>query len=245
MKKIIIFTALTLISGCKNLDTLQVTQQVMQQLPSVMQQNTALSQGDIATALRQVLNNGVANQVTKLTAVNGFYNNKLAKIMLPKELQMVSDTLHKVGLGSLAEKGTKALNRSAEEAVKTATPIFVNAIQNIKFADAKNILMGQDNAATQYLQNQTYNQLYRQFTPVIKQSFSKVGADSIWQNIITQYNNIPFVKKVNPDLNDYVAQQALKGVFTMIAQEEKGIRNNVGLRNTKLLQQVFSLQDYK
>ncbi len=244
MKKIALLTTLALISGCKNLDTLQVTQQVMQQLPTVMP-NGSLSQGDIAAALRQALNNGVSHQVSKLTAVNGFYNNKLAKIMLPKELQMISDTLYKVGLGSLAEKGTKALNRSAEDAVKTATPIFVNAIQNIKFTDAKNILMGQDYAATQYLQKQTFNQLYRQFNPVIRQSFNKVGADSIWQNIITQYNNIPFVKKVNPDLNDYVTQQALKGVFTMIAQEEKGIRNNVGLRNTKLLQQVFSLQDYR
>ncbi len=244
MKKIALFTTLALISGCKNLDTLQTAQQVMQQLPSVMQ-NSTLSQGDIASALRQALNNGVSNQVSKLTSVDGFYKNKLAKIMLPKELQMVSDTLYKVGLGSLAEQGTKALNRSAEDAVKTATPIFVNAIKNISFNDAKNILMGQDNAATQYLQNQTVNQLYRQFNPVIRKSFSKVGADGIWKNIISQYNSIPFVKKVNPDLNDYVTKQALKGVFTMIAEEEKGIRNNVGLRNTDLLRKVFSLQDYK
>ncbi|MBR0572652.1 MULTISPECIES: DUF4197 domain-containing protein [Pasteurellaceae] len=244
MKKIIILTTITLIAGCKNLENLQLPQQVMQQLPSVMQ-NTSLSQMDIATALRQALNNGVSHQVSKLTAVDGFYKNKLVKIALPKELQMVNDTLHKVGLGHIAEKGVKALNRSAEDAVKTATPIFVNAIKNISFSDAKNILMGSDNAATQYLQTQTFNQLYRQFNPVIKKSFTKVGADTIWQNVISQYNNIPFVNKVNPNLNDYVTNEALKGVFTMIAKEEQGIRHNVGLRNTRLLKQVFSSQDYK
>ncbi|MDP8033676.1 DUF4197 domain-containing protein [Pasteurella atlantica] len=244
MKKIVILTTITLIAGCKNLENLQLPQEVMQQLPSVMQ-NTSLSQMDIATALRQALNNGVNHQVSKLTAVDGFYKNKLVKIALPKELQMVNDTLHKVGLGHIAEKGVKALNRSAEDAVKTATPIFVNAIKNISFSDAKNILMGSDNAATQYLQTQTFNQLYRQFNPVIKKSFTKVGADTIWQNVISQYNNIPFVNKVNPNLNDYVTNEALKGVFTMIAKEEQGIRHNVGLRNTRLLKQVFSLQDYK
>ncbi|MDP8100885.1 DUF4197 domain-containing protein [Phocoenobacter atlanticus] len=244
MKKIVILTTITLIAGCKNLENLQLPQEVMQQLPSVMQ-NTSLSQMDIATALRQALNNGVNHQVSKLTAVDGFYKNKLVKIALPKELQMVNDTLHKVGLGHIAEKGVKALNRSAEDAVKTATPIFVNAIKNISFSDAKNILMGSDNAVTQYLQTQTFNQLYRQFNPVIKKSFTKVGADTIWQNVISQYNNIPFVNKVNPNLNDYVTNEALKGVFTMIAKEEQGIRHNVGLRNTRLLKQVFSLQDYK
>ncbi|MDP8162908.1 DUF4197 domain-containing protein [Pasteurella skyensis] len=244
MKKIALLSTIALIAGCKNLDSLQLPQQVMQQLPSAIP-NSTLSQGNIAAGLRQALNNGVSHQVSKLTAVDGFYKNKLVKIVLPKELQMVNDTLHKVGLGHIAEKGVKALNRSAEDAVKTATPIFVDAIKNISFNDAKSILMGKDYAATLYLQNQTFNKLYRQFNPVIRKSFTKVGADSIWQNVISQYNNIPFVKKVNPDLNDYVTQQALKGVFTMIAEEEKGIRHNLGLRNTRLLKQVFSLQDYK
>lgn len=148
-------------------------------------------------------------------------------------------------MGNLADEGLKAINRTAEDAVKTATPIFVNAVKEITFNDAKNILLGADNAATSYLEGKTTSALYAEFNPVIKNSFSKVGADKIWSNLITKYNSIPFVKKVNPDLTDYVTTEALEGVFTMIAVEEKGIREKVGLRDTPLLRQVFALQDNK
>ena len=127
--------------------------------------------------------------------------------------------------------------------MKTATPIFVNAVKEITFSDAKNILLGEQNAATSYLQGKTNLALYNQFNPVIKNSFEKVGADKIWSNLINRYNSIPFVKKVNTDLTDYVTKQTLNGVFVMIAIEEKGIREKVGLRNTVLLQKVFALQD--
>ena len=118
-----------------------------------------------------------------------------------------------------------------------------NAVKDITFNDAKNILLGEQNAATMYLQSKTSESLHKSFSPVINNSFSKVGADKIWNNLITKYNSIPFVKKVNPDLTGYVTDQALKGVFTMITQEEKGIREKVGLRSTALLKQVFALQD--
>ncbi|MGJ8738122.1 DUF4197 domain-containing protein, partial [Zobellia laminariae] len=137
----------------------------------------------------------------------------------------------------------KVLNRAAEDAVGEATPIFVDAVKGITFSDAKNILLGSDNAATQYLTSATQTQLYAKFNPVIKNSFSKVGADKIWSNLITKYNNIPLTKKVNPDLTDYVTQEALNGVFTMIAVEEKEIRNDASSRTTDLLRRVFSLQD--
>jgi hypothetical protein len=95
------------------------------------------------------------------------------------------------------------------------------------------------------LKGKTSDNLYASFSPVIKNSFSKVGADKVWSSLINKYNSIPFVKNVNPDLTIYVTNQALKGVFTMIEIEEKGIREKVGLRNTALLQQVFALQDKK
>jgi hypothetical protein len=129
--------------------------------------------------------------------------------------------------------------------VKTATPIFVNAVKEITFNDAKNILLGEKNAATMYLEAKTQQDLYQSFMPVVEQSFSKVEADKIWNQLISKYNSIPFVKKVNPNLTDYVTNQALKGVFTMIAVEEEGIREKVGLRDTALLKQVFALQDKK
>ena len=148
-------------------------------------------------------------------------------------------------MGNLADEGIKVLNRAAEDAVKTATPIFVNAVKEITFNDAKNILLGEQNAATSYLQSKTNQSLYNSFSPVIDDSFAKVGADKVWSNLITRYNSIPFVKSVNPDLTAYVTEQALKGVFTMIEIEEKGIREKVGLRSTALLKQVFALQDNK
>ncbi len=205
----------------------------------------ALTQAQIGNGLKEALDKGIKNQVSKLTATDGFYKNQLVKILLPQELQVVDKTLRRVGLGSVADAGVKALNRAAEDAVKTATPIFVNAVKEMTFTDAKNILLGDKNAATTYLQQKINEELYKKFNPVIKNSFGKVGADKIWTDLINKYNRIPFVKKVNPDLTDYVAQQALKGVFTMIEIEEKGIREKVGLRTSPLLKSVFALQDGK
>lgn len=204
-----------------------------------------LSNTDIAAGLRQALDLGIEKQVTKLTKTDGFYGNNLVKIGLPPELQKVDKGLRDIGLGNLADEGLKVLNRAAEDAVKEATPIFVNAVKEITFADARNILLGTDNAATQYLTTKTQTSLYDKFHPVINNSFTKVGADQIWQNLINRYNAIPFTSNVNPDLTDYVTEQALKGVYTMIAVEEKEIREKVGARSTDLLRRVFALQDSK
>jgi hypothetical protein len=215
-------------------------QQALNQLPQT--QTMGL---DIAGGLKEALDNGISKQVTKLTATDGFYKNDAVKILFPEELKKVDTALRKIGLGSLADEGIKAMNRTAEMAVKEATPIFVDAVLNMTFTDAKTILMGNENAATTYLQNSTSTALYRKFNPVIKNSFSKVGADKVWTSIITKYNSIPLVQKVNPDLTDYVTRQAMNGVFKMIAVEEKNIRTNLSARTTPLLQKVFALQDYK
>ena len=129
------------------------------------------------------------------------------------------------------------------DAVKEATPIFVDAVKGITFNDAKNILLGDNNAATEYLAVKTQSALYDKFNPVIANSFQKVGADQIWKNLINRYNNIPFTNDVNPDLTDYVTGEALKGVYTMIAVEEKEIRTKISSRTTDLLRKVFALQD--
>ena len=213
-------------------------QQVANQIPQ-----KALTNADIALGLREALNKGIDKQVTKLTLEDGFFKNELVKIVLPTELQTVDRALRNIGLSSLADEGLKVLNRAAEDAVKEATPIFVDAVKNITFTDAKNILLGTNNAATEFLKTGTSTSLYAKFNPVIKNSFAKVGADQIWNNIITKYNSIPFVNKVNPDLTDYTTQQALKGVYAMIAVEEKEIRTKISSRSTALLQKVFALQD--
>jgi len=231
MKKIILFLLIFQCIGCAEL------QQIANQIPQ------GVGNAEIAQGLTQALNLGIEKQVSKLTLKDGYYKNELVKILLPEELRKIDNTLRKVGLGKIADEGLKALNRAAENAVSEATPIFISAVKGITFNDAKNILLGSDDAATQYLTNATQTELYGKFNPVIKSSFSKVGADNIWKDLITKYNNLPLTKDVNPDLTDYVTQEALKGVYKMIAVEEKEIRNKVGSRTTTLLQRVFALQD--
>ncbi|UKM63503.1 DUF4197 domain-containing protein [Flavobacteriaceae bacterium GSB9] len=232
-RKILAFFFLLNLTACAEL------QQVVSQLP----QGETIGNDQIASGLRQALDFGIDKQVTKLTQTDGFYKNELVKILLPEELQKVDKALRDIGLGNLADEGLKVLNRAAEDAVKEATPIFVDAVKGITFTDAKNILLGNDDAATQYLTSKTKTALYDKFNPVIKNSFSKVGADTIWNNLITKYNSIPFTNDVNPDLTDYVTVEALEGVYTMIAIEEKEIRTKLSSRTTDLLRKVFALQD--
>lgn len=233
-------TILLLLAGL-TLSSCAEMQQIANQLPGVLEQGNV----DIAGGLKEALNNGINKQVTKLTAVDGFYKNEMVKIFLPEELQKVDAGLRKIGLGKLADDGLRAINRTAEDAVKQATPIFVDAIKGMTFTDAKNILMGNESAATTYLQSSTSTALYAKFNPVIKNSFAKVGADKVWANIITKYNAIPLVKKVNPDLTDYTTNKAMEGVFKMISVEEKNIRTDLNSRTSDLLKKVFALQDNK
>jgi hypothetical protein len=214
-------------------------QGVIDQLP----QSGVLTNAEIGSGLKEALDFGIDKQVTKLTQKDGFFKNDLVKILLPEDLQKVDKALRNIGLTQLADEGLKVLNRAAEDAVKEATPIFIDAVKGITFTDAKNILLGNDAAATEYLTSKTKTALYAKFNPVIKNSFNKVGADDIWRNLINKYNGLPFTNDVNPDLTDYVTNEALKGVYTMIAVEEKEIRNKTASRTTALLKRVFALQD--
>ena len=233
MKKIFLLVSLITLSSCAEL------QQIAGQLP----QEGGITNAEISSGLKQALQKGIDLQVTKLTEENGFFRNELVRIGLPPELQKVDKTLRDVGLDALADQGLKVLNRAAEEAVKEATPIFISAVQEMTFTDARNILLGNDNAATTYLADKTTTQLYSKFNPVIKNSLDKVGATEVWSNIIQRYNALPLTSSVNPDLTDYVTTKALDGVFTMIAVEEMEIRNNFSARTTALLKKVFGLQD--
>ena len=236
MKRIIILSICLSLFSCAEL------QQVANQYPQL---GNVLGNADIAAGLKEALNNGISKQVTKLTLTDGFFKNQAVKILLPAELQQVDKTLRGIGLSSLADEGLKVLNRAAEDAVKESVPIFTDAVRNMSFTDAKNILMGNDTSATTYLQSSTSTALYAKFNPVVKSSLGKVGADKVWANIIAKYNAVPLVKKVNPDLNDYVTDKAMEGVFKMVAVEEKDIRNNLSARSSDLLKRVFAMQDKK
>ena len=217
-------------------------QQVIEQLP---QSTGILSQAEIENGLKEALTNGIHKQVNKLTLTDGFFKNEMVKILLPEEVQKVDTKLRQIGMSKLADEGLKIINRAAEDAVKEATPVFIDAVKQMTFSDAKTILMGNEHAATSYLQNTTSTSLYAKFNPVIKKSFTKVGADKIWNQIFSKYNSLPLVKKVNPDLTDYTTNKAMEGVFKMIAIEEKDIRTNIQSRTSEALKKVFALQDKK
>jgi hypothetical protein len=215
-------------------------------LPKINPTSTGISNTiDISAGLKEALNNGITKEVSKLTAVDGFLKNEAVKIIMPTELEKVENTLRKLGMGNLADQGIVTMNRAAEDAVKEATPIFISAVKNMNINDAKSILLGNEDAATKYLQGTTTKDLYAKFSPVVQQSIGKVGADVIWSTIISKYNTIPFVNKVNPDITDYVTNKSMEGVFKMIAVEEKNIRTDLKSRTSPLLQNVFGLLDKK
>ncbi len=215
-------------------------QQVLNQLPQ-----EGLSNAQIASGLKEALNKGIDKEVTKLMSPDGFYKDQMVKILLPQELQKVDQTLRDLGMGQLADEGLKLLNTAASDAVKEAKPIFVDAITTMTFDDAKNILLGDRTAATDYLKQKTENRLYQKFKPQVQQSLHKVKADEVWTKIINKYNQIPFVNKVNPDLTDYVTRKAMEGVFKKVAVEEQKIRTDINERTSDLLKKVFALQDHK
>ncbi len=200
--------------------------------------NSNLSNSVISSGLKEALSIGLTDGIKTLSQKNGFYNNSVAKILMPEELQTVEKTLRSLGMGSLADKGVKLLNTAAEDAVSEAAPIFVNALTSMTITDAKGILLGGNNSATNYLKLKTNTDLTKAFQPKIEASLGKVGADKVWNNLISRYNTLTG-NKIDTNLNAYVTQQAINGVFNMVAEKEAGIRGNKALQTTSLLQQVF------
>lgn len=198
----------------------------------------SLTSTQISSGLKEALNLGVKEGVQKLGVTDGFLKNEAVKILMPEKLRKIDTTLRSLGMGSLADQGVKLLNRAAEDAVTEATPIFANAITSMTITDAKNILLGSDNAATIYLQTKTQSQLFTAFQPKVQASLGKVGADKVWSNLISKYNTLTG-QAVTTDLNEYVTTETINGVFKMVAEKETGIRNNSALRTTSLLEKVF------
>ncbi len=204
---------------------------------------TALTSDQIGLGLKEALNVGISKGTDKLSVTDGYFKSAY-KILLPEDVRKVTQKLSAIpGFEQAENELIKLLNRGAEDAAKQAKPIFVSAIKGMTFADATNILMGSDNAATNYLHKTTNDQLYSAFRPEIVKSLDRVNATKYWRDIVTKYNKIPFIKKVNPELDDYVTQKALKGLFSMVEKKEKGIRHNISERSSDLLKKVFAKQD--
>jgi hypothetical protein len=198
-----------------------------------------LSTDDIGAGLKEALNVGVQKGTAQLSAVNGFFGNAAVKILMPPEAQKAEKTLRGMGLGKQVDDAILSMNRAAEDAAKSAAPIFLNAIKQMTITDAVGILKGGDDAATKYLRTKTTVSLTAAFSPVIKQSLEKVDATKYWNSVFSTYNKIPFVKKVNTDLAAYVTDKALTAIFYQVALEEANIRKNPLAQTTNLLKSVF------
>lgn len=204
---------------------------------------TGLTDDEIGMGLKEALNIGTGEAVDFLSAEDGFYKSAY-KIALPEEAQTVVKKLSMVpGFNDLETKLIERMNRAAELAVVKAKPIFVSAIKNLTFKDVTNILMGEKDAATQYLERTTKEQLYGEFQPIIAAALDEVNARSLWKEAVTAYNKLPLVKKTNPELDDHVTNKSLDGVFGLIEKKEEGIRTDVSQRSSDILQKVFSKQD--
>lgn len=198
---------------------------------------------EIVGGLKQALELGITDGSNRLALADGYFKNNLIKIMFPPEAQKVENTLRNMGLDPMVDKAIESFNRGAEKAAKEAAPIFVNAIKSMTVNDAMGILLGADNSATNYLKSSTYNQLQNSYMPIIEKSLNEVNATKYWSDVITRYNQIPLVQKVNPDLTSYVTQKALDGLFFTVVREEQKIRQNVSSRNTDLMRKVFGYAD--
>lgn len=203
---------------------------------------TSLTAAQVAEGLKEALVKGISVGADQASKLDGYFKNPQIKIPFPPDVKRVEDKLRQLGLGAEVDKFVMTLNRGAEDAAKEAKPIFINAIRSMTIDDAWAILKGKDDAATQYLKRVTSSQLKAKFKPVIQTSLNKVNATRYYKDIVTKYNQIPLVQKVNADLDDYATDKAIEGLFVMIAKEEKNIRQNPVARTTDLLKKVFAAQ---
>ncbi len=207
-------------------------------LKNVLGGNKGGEDNTIAAGLKEALSIGTENAAKSLSAVDGYFANAAIKILMPDEAKKVEEKLRSAGLGKQVDDAILSVNRAAEDAAKSATPIFVNAIKQMSIQDAAGILKGGDHAATDYLKSKTTSQLTGAFRPVIEKSLEKVDATKYWNAVFTAYNKFT-INKVNPDLSAYVTEKALSGIFHQVAEEEQKIRKDPLARTTDLLKSVF------
>lgn len=229
MKVLLTLTVFFLLTGCET----------AQQVLNGMNTGTpALSSTEIAAGLKEALRIGAQNGTGKLASADGFFTNAAVKILMPEEAKKVESTLRNIGLGSLVDKAVLSMNRAAEDAAKSATPIFVDAIKAMTISDALGILKGGDYAATNYFKDKTTVSLTNTFRPVIEKALTKVDATKYWNDVFTAYNKFA-AKPVNTDLVAYVTEKSLTGIFYEVGQEELKIRKDPAARVTDLLKKVF------
>jgi hypothetical protein len=198
----------------------------------------SLTTTDVVSGLKQALEIGAEKSANQLSATDGFFKNAAIKILLPPEAKQVEKTLRSLGMGKLVDDALLSMNRAAEDAAKSAAPIFVHAVKEMTVQDAWGILKGSDTAATAYMRSKTTPALTAAFRPVIEQSVQKTNATKYWNTLFINYNKFA-TQKVNPDLAAYVTEKALAGMFIQLGEEEKKIRKDPAAQTTSLLKKVF------
>ena len=205
-------------------------------------QGGPLSNDEIVRGLKEALRVGISNGSAQASALDGYFKNNAIKLLFPPDAQKVEATLRQVGLGNEVDKFILSLNRAAEDAAKRAQPIFVNAITSMSIQDAVGILKGDKTAATQYLRRTTYQGLYGEFFPVVDNALSANDATKYYADLVNTYNKIPLVQRVNPDLKKYATERAIDGLFVLVQEEERKIRENPAARVNDILKRVFAGQ---
>ena len=247
MKRIVFFgvlaTALSIASSAQGLkNILKKDSSGRSGINKIIQKSSTkqgLSNDEIVSGLKEALNVGANNASQKLSAVDGFFKDAVIKILMPEEAKKVEKKLRSLGMGKLVDDAILSMNRAAEDASKSAAPIFINAIKQMSIQDALGILRGGDFAATSYLKDKTTASLTEAFRPVIEASLKKVDATKYWNALFTTYNKFS-ADKVNPDLAAYVTEKSLSGIFYQVGLEEQKIRKDPLARTTDILKKVFA-----
>jgi len=207
--------------------------------PSSKSTDKAPDENTTVSGLKEALSIGTQNAVKSVSHTDGYFKNQAIKILMPEKIQKAADLLKKVGYEREVDDFVLSMNRAAEKAAPKAASIFVDAVKHMTFDDARKILRGGDTSATEFFKEKTKDKLYSEFKPDVKESMDKVGVAQSYNKMTAGYSKLPFVHKEDVDLDHYVTNKALDGLFYMVGQEEKKIRTDPAARVTDLLKTVF------
>lgn len=239
MKFFLFFSCALLIYSCDVLSQMPKLPKVTGNLPINAPATNSLTNDEVISGLKEALSVGIKNSVSLTSVLDGFLGNPTIRLPFPPDAIKVKEKALNLGLSGQVEKFETTLNRAAEEATKEAMPIFIDAIKNMSVQDGFAILKGGNGAATKFLKDQTISKLVIAFTPKVKEATSKVKLTEYWNPIITKYNALTTGEDLNPDLDAYITQKAIEGLFIMVAKEEDKIRLDPAARVSDLLSKVF------
>jgi Protein of unknown function (DUF4197) len=233
MKKLFtVALGVILLSGCD----------VLSKLPTGV--GGGITEGEAGQGIKEALSQGLAGAVLKLNKEDGFFKDAIYKILLPPDAKKVENTLRTLGFNNMVDKAILQINRGAEDAAGYAKPIFADAIRSMTLQDAIGLVKNGDTSATHFFREKTTDKLIAAFLPVIKASLDKVDATKYYGDMVSKYNSIPLVKKINPDLAGFVTDKATAALFDLVAIEERNIRTNIAARTTDILKKVFGQKWY-